>query len=349
VWLPGVLAALLAAAAACSQQPTPREESFAALGTAVSLKVAEGEESNLKLAGHLTRTMMRRVSELVDPYDPNSEVAKINRVAVSMRTPVSSDLQRLLMLALDYGERSKGALDITVEPLLQLWGFGGSPLPEKELSPELLKTALEGIGNRQVELHDDGTLEFKSPLTRLSLASIAKGYAVDLSIIGMRERGVQNVLLNLGARTLRCLGTDSRGEPWRVPIQNPSRLSEELGKVRIQAGRGFALSRLYENYVTIDGKRYGHVVDPRTGRPAEGVLCAAVLAPTATEADALSTALIALGLQESRPVLALFPRCEALLIPDTPDLQIWVTPGFASEFEPAPAIQSAIRAFSITG
>ena len=128
-------------------------------------------------------------------------------------------------------------------------------------------------------------------------------------------------------------------QPWEVPLPDPYGTSNSLGRLTLPEGSAVHTASLYDPSVTIGGKKYGHIFDPRTGCPAEGILSATVLGPTATQASALAQALVVLGLEKGISILNRFPRHDVLIIPDRKPLELWMTKGLAIRFKLDPGFQ----------
>jgi thiamine biosynthesis lipoprotein len=177
---------------------------------------------------------------------------------------------------------------------------------------------------------------------RIDLGGIAKGYAVDVCYRKLRDIGARDVMINMGGN-IRCMGRGRRHRPWTIGVQSPFERDRLVGTVALSDGMALATSGHYEKYVVIEGRRYAHVIDPRTGRPVQGMAGVTVLGSTAAEADALSTALFVAGLRESEAILANTPGASALFIPDEQPMRILVTPGMKEHFTPHPDIASCVR------
>jgi len=233
-----------------------------------------------------------------------------------------------------------------MEHLEDLWGFRNQPPPPQPLSGSLVRAALSGAGMEKVAFDEDGMVRFTASGVRIGLLGLAGGYAIDTGIKELREQGLADVLVNLGGTSIRCLGSAGPDRPWQVPLYNPAAVEERLGTISLMAGGAMATRRLYDGYVRIEGKRYGQLIDPRTGYPAEGTLGVSILAPTATEAYALATALLVAGLEEAPAILAGFPRCQALIIPDRQPLELWVTDGFGPNLTVQPRFKDQVNVLS---
>jgi thiamine biosynthesis lipoprotein len=154
--------------------------------------------------------------------------------------------------------------------------------------------------------------------------------------------GIRNAMVDLGGN-LRCRGEPRPGEPWKIGVRDPFDRERLIGVLRLTDGWAVATSGNYERFVTIAGKRYAHILDPRSGYPVEGMAGVTVLAPTATDADALSTTLFVLGPVKGRDVLARKPGCHALYVPDRQPMEIRVSAGFRKFFTPEPSFADHVR------
>lgn len=187
---------------------------------------------------------------------------------------------------------SEGAFDVTVLPLMHLWGF----MKKEGRIPtqgELLEV-LPQVNYRYLLLNrSDYSVAFRSSGVGIDFGGIAKGYAVDRALSVMLDQRVEGALIKAGG-DLCSIGSKEGGLPWVIGIQHPRDKDRIIAALETTGG-AVATSGDYERYFIVDGKRYSHIIDPRTGHPAEGVSSATILAPTAMEADALSTAAYTLG------------------------------------------------------
>jgi thiamine biosynthesis lipoprotein len=249
-------------------------------------------------------------------YRGHSEVSQINRRAADERVLVETRLAKLLAEAVRLNQVTDGAFDITAGPLVKVWGFyrrQGRVPAEGEL-----RQALQLVGARWLELDVQAcTIHFARPGMEINLGGIGKGYALDRCAERLREAGVDDFLLHGGLSSVLAHGSraDARdsGGGWTVGIRHPLRPQRRLAEVCLR-DRALGTSGSGTQHFHHRGRRYGHILDPRTGQPAEGVLSATVLAPTAAVADALATALCVLGLDRSKELIARHPSLAALLV-----------------------------------
>ena len=243
-------------------------------------------------------------------FRDTSALAELNRRARSTDTACDADLFALLTRCFELSHDTDGAFDITTTPLSRCWGFlrreGRVPADHE------IERARAMVGMRKVRLNrEQSTVRFLEPGVELNLGAIGKGYALDCMAALLRDAGIEHALLSAGQSSVRALG--GRGRGWPIDIVSPRRVGA-IARVWL---RDVALgtSGAGTQFAIVDGRRYGHVIDPRTGRPAEGMLSASVICASAADADALSTAflvggpLLAQAYCESHPgVLVLLTR-----------------------------------------
>ena len=243
----------------------------------------------------------------------DSELAALNRNAGNKPRAVSKDLFSVVKKALAIADATDGSFDPTVGPLTQQWGFlwKDHRLPK----PAELSHTLERVGHDFVKL-DSGarTVAFARHGIVLDLNAIAKGFAVDCAIEYLRERGISNAMIRAGG-DLRVIGAPPGQNTWSVQIEDPAK----RGAHRSIQLRDAAISTSgsYENFFEVNGQRYSHLLNPRTGMPVRGVLACTVIARTCMESDAWATALFVHGLERS---MAEFPNLTFRFVLDSGDV-----------------------------
>jgi thiamine biosynthesis lipoprotein len=211
---------------------------------------------------------------------------------------VHPEVARVLDAALEVWHDSEGAFDVTVEPLVRAWGFLGGP--RRVPSQAELDSAFTRVGAQRLDF-DPGarSLRFGRRGMKIDLGGIAKGYAVDVAAARLAELGVRDALVDLSGN-MAALGRPAHAGPWRIGIRDPHDRMPYLARLAFHSGEAISTSGKYEQFVAADGKTYGHIMDPRTGRPADGLIAVTVCAPSAMLADAWSTALFVLGPVEAK-------------------------------------------------
>ncbi|MBX3432786.1 MAG: FAD:protein FMN transferase [Pirellulales bacterium] len=236
-----------------------------------------------------------RVEDQLTVYREWSETIDVNQNAALRPVQVESRLFRLLRLCQWLHQATGGAFDPTSGPLSRTWGFfardGRFPNEAERIA------ALDRVGFGRVLLDEAAeTVQFAEPGVELNFNSIGKGYALDLAAAILLERGVDDFLIHGGRSSVVACGSPEgdAAAGWAIGVPHPLRPGENVGQLRV-VGRGLGTAGSATQHFEHEGRRYGHVLDPRTGWPAEGVHTATVVAPTGAEADALATALYVLG------------------------------------------------------
>jgi len=243
---------------------------------------------------------IRRADRLMSHYRPESELMRLNHRADAEEVGVSRALYQVLEDSQRFAELSGGAFDITVSPLVELWRKAAerNRLPR----PGELKQARQRTGFANLALRPGRRVRFLQPKMRLNLGAIGKGWAVDRALEELRARGVSNAFISAGTSTIYALGEGPQGQGWSVSVRDPRDPGTTLREVRL-CNEALATSASYERFYEIQGRRYSHIIDPRTGRPVQPMLNATVVAAAAAEADALSTAVFVMGMDEGAQLL----------------------------------------------
>lgn len=273
--------------------PSPGPEDAAAIEAAIGAELA-------------------RINAQMSTWDPTSELSRFNAHGGTDWFPVSPETAAVVQAALAVSATTGGAFDVTVGPLVDLWGFGPEPVVVAP-APEAIAAVRTHVGWQGLAVRDvPPALRKDDPAIRVDLSAIAKGYAVDALADVLATRGIRHYLVEIGGE-LRGAGRNPAGTPWRVAVERPVPGARAVQRVLPLDGQAIATSGDYRNVVEFDGERYSHAIDPRTGRPVPlGVASVSVLAPTAMAADAWATALMVLGpddglaLAEAEGLQALF-------------------------------------------
>ncbi len=291
------LSLALAALCGCaSREPPPAalELSGPTMGTSyrVTLPGAPRDDGAI---GAAVRQALDRVDALMSTYRADSEVSRLNRHESSEPLSISAETHAVLAAAQEISSATGGAFDITVGPLVDAWGFG----PEETSAPpsaETVRGLMERTGWQKLVLDAQGPAVRKTvPQLRIDLSAIAKGYAVDLVAEALERLGYRQYLVEVGGE-IRAAGRRADGDLWRVGVERPDSTGRSVHRILPLSDTAVATSGNYRNFREADGQRFGHVLDPRTGRPtANRVVSATVLDPSAMRADALATALLVLG------------------------------------------------------
>jgi thiamine biosynthesis lipoprotein len=266
------------------------------MGTVVEIKVSTATPDERILARKAIEEAFKeiaRVEGVFSIFRDDSEASRINRTAASRPVKTSDEVFELIERSIEYNKKTNGAYDITVRPLVILWqrARSSAQLPtDSELNDALFK-----VGSQWIVLDKtDKTVFFKKGGMLLDFGGVAKGYATDRVIQILKGMGIKNAIVNCGG-DMYCLGRRSRKLFWTVGIRHPRDRNKICFKLKL-SDRAIDTSGDYEKYFMLNGKRYSHIIDPRSGYPiGDDVVSATVIAPDATASDMLATALCVLG------------------------------------------------------
>ena len=328
--VPAVLVLLLAlAAGACtpSGQDQPVSRTTVLMGTVVQLKLYDPvDEAVFTKAFDLLASIEKKMSLTL----PESELNAVNSQAGKGPVVVSPETFAVIERGLAFGDLSRGRFDITVGPLVSLWGIGTESA--RVPSPDEIEGVLERVDYRQAVLDpSERSVFLKEPGMALDLGGIAKGYAADALSDLLEEEGVSHAVISLGGN-IHVHGAKPDGSPWRIGVQNPdARRNAYVGIVDV-ADQSVVTSGIYERFLESEGVRYHHLLSPFDGYPYEnGLSGVSIIAGSSMDADALSTAAFGLGPEEGPALLESLPGVEGVFIGK--DRTIRVTSGLRETFE----------------
>lgn len=268
-------------------------------------------------AVHRALDLIRRLEDQMTSYREESDLSRVNRLAHQAPVKVPEELFEVLSLGWDLYSNTGGAFDPTAGPLSRCWGFyrrqGRVP------SPEELGRALEGVGYRHVELNrGERSVLFERSGVELNLGGIGKGYALDCAARYLEGAGLRSMLLHGGYSTCLARGDSPAGPGWQVSLRHPFRRESSFAVVTLKE-RALSTSGAGEQSFRAGNRRFGHILDPRSGQPAGHHGSVTVVAPTAAEADALSTAFFVMSTAEVEHYCRRNPQIGALLVLPEPD------------------------------
>lgn len=268
-----------------------------AFGTTWHVRLVRADAlPSLEAVAREIRVALDAVDAGTSSWRDDSEISRFNRSASTAWQSVSADTAAVVAVALDVQHRSEGAFDPTVAPLVELWGFGRVGPRRRPPPPEAMSAALARVGGGALAVRrNPPALRKQHPDLALDLSGVAKGYAVDLVARRLDALGVARFLVEVGGE-LRARGEAPGGGPWRVGVERPEPGPSRIGWTLALVDVSLASSGDYRRYFEWRGRRYSHVIDPRSGLPVHhGLVSVSVLAPDAARADAWATALLVLG------------------------------------------------------
>ncbi|MFQ5686732.1 MAG: FAD:protein FMN transferase [Candidatus Scalindua sp.] len=274
---------------------------------------------------------INRLDYLMSNYKEESELSKVNKNAASEPTACDKELAYVIEQSLQYSDITDGAFDITIGPLMKKWGFFKEQgrIPGKEE----LKSALESVSYKNIIIGEEikkslfrdpsvvKTISYRNSGTQIDLGGIGKGYAVDMALRVLKGNRIHSALINF-AGNIYAYGTPPEKDSWVIGLQHPRKSEGLLGTFEIR-DKAVSTSGDYEKFFTIDGERYSHIIDPRTGYPVKGIVSVTIVTDSATRADALSTGVFVLGLEKGMDLIEKLSDVEGIIIYEDADSRLF--------------------------
>lgn len=332
-------AAFALMAGGCDSGTTP--------GGAAPATVLEGKTmgtfwrvSAVGVDGARADALRRKVQAQLDADDmqlstwkADSALMRFNRSDSTAPWPVSDSIADIVTESLRIGSKTGGAMDITIGPLVNLWGFGPDKQPLKTPSAGQIAAAKARTGLQHLTvINKSGSQYLQKDLPDLyvDLSTVGEGYAADHLARLMAEEGISRYLVSVGG-ALVSRGMNASGRPWRVAIQKPTDRENAVQAIVDINGHGISTSGSYRNYYELDGRRISHVIDPRSGEPIQHKLVSVtVIAPTALEADGWDTGLMVLGTEKAKEVVREQGLAAYFIYKQGESFQTWMSPQFKS-------------------
>ncbi|HUV63525.1 MAG TPA: FAD:protein FMN transferase [Sedimentisphaerales bacterium] len=301
------------------------------MGTFVHVVVVANDSTTAKKGVAAALEEVRRVDELMSDYKSDSDIGRANAEAAEHPVQVSDSTYEVLQRSVEFSKLSDGAFDITVGPLVAL--FRAEKKTGVVPTEEQIAQAKAKVGFEKLELDDrQKTVRFAVEGMRLDLGAIAKGYAVDKAIEAAQRCGAIGAMVDLGGN-VKCFGSPPKGrDHWLIGVEDPNSAVEGVGGGSLLftlkiTDAAMATSGDYQQFVVVAGKRYSHILNPQTGASAEGLSSVTIIADSATDADALSTAVSVMGPQKGLALIEKLPGTEAILVGSGPKYEITKTSG----------------------
>ena len=254
-----------------------------------------------------------RIENLISEWKPSSQVSEVNRNAGIKAVKVNKELFNLTKRALTFSEITNGAFDISIAAMDKIWIFDGSM--EKLPSREILLKAIEKVGYQNIELNEiESTIFLKLPGMKIGFGATGKGYAADQGRLLMKQLNVNAGIVN-AAGDMATWGTQPDKLPWRIGITNPMNAKKSLKIIEVN-NAAITTSGNYEKYVEFNDKRYSHIINPKTGMPASGLISVTVIGENAETANGLSTSIMVLGHEKGLELLKNYPNYTCLILTD---------------------------------
>jgi thiamine biosynthesis lipoprotein len=286
-----------------------------------------GTEYSVTIKGYVSRSAIKKIQRTIEgqlveinrqmsTWDPDSEISQFNAWEKSGPFPVSPAFADVVTRALEFSDSTSGAFDPTMQPLLNLWGFGSESAEKKIPSDEEIENVLANTGAELIWIEDGTNLWKAAPEVNLNLGAIAKGHGVDILGQALTTAGFESWFVEIGGE-VAVRGLNPAGNPWRVGIQYPSSdptIAQLHGILHLTNGAA-ATSGDTQNYIEHEGKLYAHIIEPWTGQAIlTNTASVTVVAPTCLDADAVATALFVLGVDEGLVWVEEHPEAEAMFL-----------------------------------
>ena len=297
------------------------ESSLEAMGGTFTVSAYGPDRSKLEAAVTEALQEAHRLDGMLSNYKPASEWSLANREAPKGAYRISKELFDLLTICLEYSQRSEGTFDITVGPLMRRWGFfkGAGRLPHRSE----LREAMNLVGYKSIVLdRNTQTIRFTNPGTEMDPGGIGKGYAVERMVAILRESGVDSAFVSAAGSSLFGLGAPPGEKGWKVSIRHPAKKDQSVDEVFLK-DQSMATSGSSEKYFMAGGNIYSHIMDPRTGYPAQGTLSVTLIGPRALDTEAWAKPFYILGREwaaRNKP-----KAMRVLICPEGPRGQKWET------------------------
>ncbi|MTI00815.1 FAD:protein FMN transferase [Roseibium sp. RKSG952] len=269
------------------------------MGTTFNITAIGEDIDETALAASVEETLAQ-VNAKMSNWDPNSEVSTFSASDSTAPADVSEEFAYVIAAANEVHEKSNGTFDVTLGPLIELWGFGPRKPEDPVPADADIQAALNGVGQARLLKLDSaaGTLAKSNADVGINLSAIAKGYGIDAVAQSLSDAGLENYMVEIGG-DLVAKGQNDKGESWQIGVEKPETGSQIIQLIVPVDNLGMATSGDYKNFFEQDGVRYSHIIDPTTGHPiTHRTTSVTVLAENAMMADAWATAMLALGQEE---------------------------------------------------
>jgi FAD:protein FMN transferase len=267
-----------------AQEQLRLEQSMDAMGSTFSVVVYGERRETMLSAVDQAFEEVRRLEQMLSNYRPDSELSRVNREASERPVVVGEELFKLLAACVEYSRQSEGAFDITVGPLMKTWGFykGSGRLPHRAE----IRGILGRVGYQYMALDPQArTVRFLRAGMELDPGGIGKGYAVDRMLEPLKAAGIHAALISAGGSSIYALGAPPNAKGWTVSIRHPKDSSRSVEEVVLK-DESLSTSGNYEKFFRAEGRIYSHIMDPRTGFPAQGMVEVSVITPKTLDSEA---------------------------------------------------------------
>ncbi|WP_306726401.1 FAD:protein FMN transferase ApbE [Klebsiella quasipneumoniae] len=301
------------------------------MGTFWRVSVIGVDEAKAQALRAKVQAQLDADDRLLSTWKNDSALMRFNHATDTRPWPVSEAMADILTLSLRIGAKTHGAMDITVGPLVNLWGFGPDKQPVATPDAQAIAAAKARTGLQHLQVINQSGRQFLQkdiPDLFVDLSTVGEGYAADHLARLMEQEGISRYLVSVGG-ALVSRGMNGEGKPWRVAIQKPTDQENAVQAIVDINGHGISTSGSYRNYYELDGKRISHVIDPQTGQPiTHKLVSVTVIAPTALEADGWDTGLMVLGPEKAQQVVREQGLAVYMIVKEGEGFKTWMSPQF---------------------
>ena len=301
------------------------------MGTFWRVSVIGVDEAKAQALRAKVQAQLDADDRLLSTWKNDSALMRFNHATDTRPWPVSEAMADIVTLSLRIGAKTHGAMDITVGPLVNLWGFGPDKQPVATPDAQATAAAKARTGLQHLQVINQSGRQFLQkdiPDLFVDLSTVGEGYAADHLARLMEQEGISRYLVSVGG-ALVSRGMNGEGKPWRVAIQKPTDRENAVQAIVDINGHGISTSGSYRNYYELDGKRISHVIDPQTGQPiTHKLVSVTVIAPTALEADGWDTGLMVLGPEKAQQVVREQGLAVYMIVKEGEGFKTWMSPQF---------------------
>jgi thiamine biosynthesis lipoprotein len=301
------------------------------MGTSYTIKFMPKEDTpDLTEVSNQVVTELEKVNAQMSTYRADSELSRFNSIQSTDWFTVSLETAQVVELALQYHQLTEGSFDVTVGPLVDLWGFGPAPEPKQTPTRQQIAEIMQLVGSDKLQVRlDPPALRKTVAGLRVDLSAIAKGHGVDRVAEVLDKLGITDHFVEIGGE-IRTRGYRHDGQPWQVGIERPNRNQREVYQVIGLSNQSMATSGDYRNVIQLDGQEFSHFMDPGTGWPVPfEIASVSVIADNCAAADAIATGLMAAGFQKATKLIEKHNWAALLLVRRSEQFESIISPRFA--------------------
>lgn len=318
----------LAFLVSCSDAPKQIAFSGVTMGTTYSITLFSKDPRHTETEiRKKVETVLAQVNAQMSTYDPESELSRFNQHQSTDPVVISRALERVVTRALEVSEQTGGLLDVTVGPLVNLWGFGPQGKPEEIPTEAELKAVDEFVGYRKLSI-ENHQLSKAHPKVYVDLSTIAKGYGVDRVAYLLEDLDITQYLVEIGGE-IRAKGGKPDGRPWRLAVEKPVSTERSVQEIVSFNEGALATSGDYRNFYEENGRRYSHIINPLTAEPIQhNLVSVSVYTDDCMSADAYATALLVMGPEQAKQFATQQQLATMLVVKTDDGFKEWMSPGF---------------------